>query len=361
MILKNKKALILSSLLILLPIPVGLLLWDRFPEQMAIHWGINGQADGYASVPFAVFVLPLILLAGHWLCILFTSLDKRNQNRNHKPMLLMLSLMPVISNLTSGILYALALGADFSATSVMNGAFGLMFIVLGNYMPKCRMNSTMGIKVPWTYSSEENWNATHRFGGKVWVIGGLIMVFGALLPGEWGIAVMFVDIVVLCVIPIVYSYRFYKKELAEGKVLTTGYSTIDKKILKGSGIFLVVILIFVAYVMFAGDITYHYREDHLFIEASMYNDHVVYYDDMESVQWHEGNIPGLRVGGFGSARLLMGFFENEEFGTYTRYTYTKPEACVLVQVKNRILVLSGETYEETQALYQNLLVLTQTE
>ena len=86
MILKNKKALILSSLLILLPIPVGLLLWNHFPEQMAIHFGITGQADGYASVPFAVFVPPLILLAGHWLCILGTCLDKRNRDRNQKPL-----------------------------------------------------------------------------------------------------------------------------------------------------------------------------------------------------------------------------------------------------------------------------------
>ena len=79
MILKNKKLLVLTSLLTLLPIPVGLLLWDRFPETIAIHFGITGQADGFASVPVAVFVPPLIMLAGQWLCILATSLDKGNK------------------------------------------------------------------------------------------------------------------------------------------------------------------------------------------------------------------------------------------------------------------------------------------
>ena len=66
----------------------------------------------------------------------------------------------------------------------------------------------------------------------------------------------------------------------------------------------------------------------------------------------------MRVGGYGSFRLLMGWFENEEFGTYIRYTYYDPEACVVVSTSDKTLVLSAETYEETQKLYENLLVLT---
>ena len=60
MILKNKKLLIITSLLTLLPIPVGLLLWNRFPETMAIHWGFSGEADSFASIPTAVFLPPLL-------------------------------------------------------------------------------------------------------------------------------------------------------------------------------------------------------------------------------------------------------------------------------------------------------------
>lgn len=361
MILKNKKALILSSLLILLPIPVGALLWDKFPEQMAVHFGITGQADGYASIPFAVFFPPLSMLAAHWLCILATNLDKRNRNRNQKPLALVLWITPILSILTSGILYALALGADLCVTSLMTGAIGLMFAVIGNYLPKCRMNSTVGIKVPWAYSSEENWAATHRFGGKVWVIGGIVTALGALIPGEWGVTVMITAMVTLAVLPIVYSYRFYKKELAAGKDLKAGYSPTDKKIMKASGIFVVIILIFVAFVMFYGDIDYIFREDYLLIDSNMYTDHVLYYDTIESLELREGSVSGSRVGGFGSARLLMGYFQNDELGTYIRYTYVSPDACVLAHTKDRTYVLSGKTLEDTQALYQNLLVLTETE
>lgn len=359
MIRNHKKLLILTSLLTLLPIPVGLLLWSRFPETMTVHWGITGQADGYASPNLVVFGLPLIMLAVQWLCIFFTALDKGNHGHNRKMFRLVLWIIPIISNLSLLGLYAFALDVKFSPVVWTVVPMGLLFALIGNYLPKTRMNSTMGIKVPWAYSSEANWNATHRFAGKVWVIGGILVALCGLLPLGWAVSGMIVFMVVLCVLPIVYSYRFYKKEKAEGKVQSTGYSATDKKILKGSGIFLIVFTVFILVVLFYGDITYAFREDYLLIDTNMYSDYIVYYDTIDHVEFREGNVPGLRVGGYGSFRLLMGYFENEEFGTYTRYTYYKPEACVVLTKGEKRIVLSGETFEETESLYRNLLVLTQ--
>ena len=96
----------------------------------------------------------------------------------------------------------------------------------------------------------------------------------------------------------------------------------------------------------------------LFVDTNMYTDYTLRYEKIDAVELREGNVPGLRVGGYGSFRLLMGFFENEEFGTYTRYTYFKPEACVVITSGENKIVLSGETYEETETLYLNLLDLT---
>ena len=358
MLKQYKKSLILTSLLTLLPIPIGLLLWNRFPETMAVHFGITGEADGYASPNFAVFALPLLMLAFHWLCIFFTARDKGNQGKNQKMFHIVLWTIPIISNLSLLGLYAFALDVEFSPVVWTVVPMGLLFALIGNYLPKTRMNSTMGIKVPWAYSSEENWNATHRFAGKVWVIGGILVALCGLLPHVWAISAMIVFMVVLCVLPIVYSYRFYRKEKAEGKVQSTGYSATDKKILKGSGVFLIVFTIFILFVLFYGDITYSFREDYLFVESNMYTDYVLRYEKIDDLEFREGNVPGLRVGGYGSFRLLMGFFENEEFGTYTRYTYYKPEACVVVTSGDKKIVLSGKTYEETESLYQNLLILT---
>ena len=142
MILKNKKLLLITSLLTLLPIPIGLLLWNRFPETIAIHFGITGQADGFSSVPYAVFVPPLLILAVHWLCILAAALDKSNKERNQKLQSIVLWIIPLISNLCSGCMFALALGLEFSPVVWTLVPMGLLFLVIGNYMPKTRMNAT---------------------------------------------------------------------------------------------------------------------------------------------------------------------------------------------------------------------------
>lgn len=346
MILKNKKALILSSLLILLPIPVGLFLEKRFPAEFL---------DGFG---YTMWLPSLSLLLGHWLCIGITAFDPSNKNRNRKPLTVVLWIMPLMSNLICGMLYALLLGAEFSPASWMTAAFGLMFAAIGNYLPKVRMNSTMGIKIPWTYSSEENWEATHRFAGKVWFAGGLLMLFGVLLPEKAAIRVMLLAVLVLVVIPVWYSWRFYQKERAEGKVGKAGYGPADKKIMKVSLVLLAALLVFVAAILFVGELSYRFEEDTFTVEADWYSDLTVRYENIETVEYRDENVPGMRVGGFGSMRLLMGFFRNEEFDTYTRYTYYRPEACVVLKTERQTIVLSGETAEQTREIYQTLLEKT---
>ena len=355
MILKNKKLLVITSLLTLLPIPVGLLLWDKFPETMAIHFGFTGQADGFASVPFAVFVLPLCLLLGHWVCIFFTALDKGNKNRNQKLQTIVLWVIPLIGNLSCLGIYALSLGWEFSPVAWTMIPMGILFAVIGNYLPKTRMNSTMGIKIYWTYTSEANWNATHRFGGKVWLIGGIIIALCGLLPHGWAVSIMLVSVMILVVLPIIYSWRFYKQEKAEGKELTTQWKTMNPKTRKLSIVAAILLAVFLTVVLFCGEITYDFQEYWLKVDSNMYTGYVIRYEEIRDVEFREGSVPGLRVGGYGSFRLLMGFFENEEFGTYTRYTYYKPEACVVVTTGGKTVVLSGKTYTETQKLYQQLL------
>ncbi len=351
---KNKKLLAITSMITLLPILLGLLLWNQFPDRITTHWNMAGQADGFSSAAFAVFVPPLLMLAGHWFCIFCTSLDKGNQGRNKKPMALMYWIMPVISNISSMTMYGLALGWEFSPTSLMIVPIGLMFAAIGNYLPKMKMNATMGIKVPWAYSSEENWNATHRFGGRLWLAGGLIVALGGLLPAEVGIWVTIIVLFAITIIPIVYSWRCYKMQKARGDVLLPFPGT-NSTLTKLSLIFAVCILLFVAVLMFTGDIDVLFGDASFTIEASFYQDLTVDYDVIQSVELREGNVPGMRVGGFGSFRLLMGFFQSEEFGIYTRYTYYKPEVCMILTTERQTLVLSGRNADETQAIYQTLL------
>ena len=357
--LKNyKKTIIVSSLVTLLPILIGLLLWNKLPEQFATHWGMDGQADGYSSLPFAVFFPPMIMLAIQWLCIWFSAKDPGNKNRNRKPLVMVLWIVPVISNLCCVLMYALALGAEFSIANVMVVAIGLMFAVIGNYLPKCKMNATIGIKVPWAYSSPENWNATHRFGGKVWVIGGIVIALGSFLPGETAFWVMLVSILVLAFIPMIYSYCYYRRQKENGDALLP-FPKWNTKVGKVSLVLLVLVLIFVVAILFTGNIDVAFEEDYFSINASYYNDLTVFYDVIEAVEYREGNVGGVSKFGFGSLRLLMGNFQNEEFGNYTRYTYYRPEACVVLTVTGeKTLVLSGETKADTNTIYQELLLKT---
>ncbi len=352
--LKNIKLLLLTSLMTLLPILVGLLLWNQFPDRITTHWNLAGQPDGFSSVAFAVFVPPLMMLAGHWICILTTALDKGNQGRNKKPLALMYWIMPVISNISSLTMYGLALNWEFSPAALMIIPLGLMFAVIGNYLPKVKMNSTMGIKVPWAYTSEENWNATHRLGGRLWLAVGLAVAMGGLLPGDLCFWVIIVAFAVMTTVPVVYSWRYYKMQKARGDALLP-FPGANSKLTKVSLIFLTLTLVFVAVLMFAGEIDVVFEEHSFTIEASFYNDLTVDYAVIQSVELREGNIPGTRMGGFGSFRLLMGFFRNEEFGTYTRYTYYEPESCIILTTDRQTLVLSGASAAETQALYQKLL------
>lgn len=358
MIRQHKKTLILSSLLTLLPIVVGLLLWNKLPEKMATHWGITGQPDGWSSVPFSVFAIPLIMLAGQWICVLATALDKKNQNQSSKVVGVVLWIIPIVSNLCGAMMYALALGAEFSVSAIMVAALGLMFVFIGNYLPKCKMNSTIGIKVSWAYSSEENWTATHRFGGRVWFLGGVVMILTAFL-GDIGMVLMLIIMVVLCILPIVYSYRYYKMQLDRGDTVSIPPAVANSKAGKWSMVIVAAILAATAMIMLTGNIALQYGEDSFTIEASYYDDLTVDYDAIEAIEYRDGNVPGSHVGGFGSFRLLMGYFENEEFGTYTRYTYYKPEACVILKASGRTLVISGKDAQETAAIYDALFAKIQ--
>ena len=208
MIKKNLKTLIVTSILIVLPVLAGIILWDRLPEQMATHWNAAGDIDGWTSKPFTVFGLPLILLAGQWLCVLGTLADPKKENHPTKILHLVLWIIPVLSLVLGTITYATALGKTVQVEVIMPILIGLILAIIGNYMPKCKQNYTIGIKIPWTLNSEENWNRTHRFAGWLWTFSGIVVMLTGFFGGFW----IFLIIVLLMVLaPILYSYLLFRK------------------------------------------------------------------------------------------------------------------------------------------------------
>ena len=208
MIKKHLKTLIITSILTLLPILAGLYLWNTLPEQVPSHWDVNGEIDGWSSKPFFVFGLPCIMLAFQWLCVLGTAADPKRANHSDKVMQLVLWIIPVLSIILSAMTYIVVLGHAVRVEVVMPLIIGLVFTIIGNYLPKCKQSYTVGIKIPWTLHSEENWNRTHRFAGRLWLVCGFGIMLTAFVGGFW----VFLPIVLVMVLaPMVYSYLLHRK------------------------------------------------------------------------------------------------------------------------------------------------------
>lgn len=360
MLKRNKGKLIASSIVILLPMLFGFFGGTLLPETFAVHWGLDGQADGFGSASI-FFILPPILLAIHWLCMIFTAVVDKDVEQNKKMLGIMFWIIPTISLVSCGMVVSSALGYTANAFSLVCLLLGVMFIVIGNYMPKTVRSLTTGIKIKWTYSSDENWNATHRFTGKVYVAIGFASLLCMPLPMKALPILFFAIILIGVLLPVIYSYRFYKKELAAGKVTEESLKNEYGKLVKNNKVAIVVstvliaaIAIIVPILMLTGKIETELGDNALTVKASFAKDLTVKYEDIDAIEYREEGVDGQRVMGYGSARLLLGTFQNEEFGTYTRYTYTGKKPCVVMNVDGKTVVLSTGDASSTKEIYERI-------
>ena len=206
----NKKLLLLTSIVILFPILWGVTIWSQLPNQIPIHFNVADQADNFQSKPLVVFGLPLFLLLVHLFVIFVTARDPKNQTMNEKMGKVIYWLTPIVSLSISYLIYSKALGSTTNPSIFVSALLGLIFVIMGNYMPKLKVNHTVGIRLPWTLQSEDNWHKTHRLAGKLWVLGGLILLLEAGLQ----FAISYVLVLVLLaivLIPVMYSYQLSRK------------------------------------------------------------------------------------------------------------------------------------------------------
>ena len=212
--MKYKTPIIITSLILLIPMFVGFFLWNQLPEELPIHFNAQGIADNYASKPFVVFMFPLVLLALHLLCTFITLHDPKKQNINDKVFLLILMIPPMISMIGGVLSYSQALGMELSVNLLIYLFLGILFIVVGNYLPKSRQNYTVGIKLPWTLNDTENWNKTHHFAGILWMLCGVLLLVNAF----FNIMLLPLIVILLAVgLPTIYSFLLHQKQEKEKK------------------------------------------------------------------------------------------------------------------------------------------------
>ena len=210
-----RKHIIISSLLILSPILIGLLLWNRLPDRIPTHFGFSGEADQYSSKAFSVFFMPVFLLFIHWLMIWGTMMDPKHEKVSDRIYIMIIYSVPIISVFTNLMIYLKALYQNFDITRAIMCLVSVIFIVIGNYLPKTRQNYTIGIKLPWTLEDPQNWDKVHRLGGYLFVGAGVAMFISIFLPGHSMIYVMLIVTILAAVIPVIYSYRLYKEKKAD--------------------------------------------------------------------------------------------------------------------------------------------------
>jgi len=199
---------------ILIAIAASPYFYQHFPEQVATHWNFQGQPDGYSGRAFAAFFFPALILGIYLLITLIPLIDPRKDrykdfSRPYNNIRLSIVFFFVA-------VYALAslngIGYNLPVQIIMPVGVGLLFIILGNIMPKMRRNWFVGIRTPWTLSSETVWNKSHRFGGKMFVLAGIIMILSTVMPPVWYAPLFFGSVVLISLGTIFYSWWVWKKE-----------------------------------------------------------------------------------------------------------------------------------------------------
>ncbi|MGB5823983.1 MAG: SdpI family protein [Proteocatella sp.] len=203
-----RNIILITSILTVVPIIAGILLWDKMPDQVVTHWGSDNVANGWSSKTFAVFGIPLMLLAVHLFTVFITLNDPKKKNIGSKMLSMVFWIVPVISIITCLSIYGIAVGLNINIGFVINILIGALFIVIGIYMPSIKQNYTVGIKLPWTLNNEENWDKTSKFSGKLWVAGGVSALVNSYFQSTF---ILLIIITVISVIPVIYSFLLYKK------------------------------------------------------------------------------------------------------------------------------------------------------
>lgn len=188
--------------------------YPALPEQMPTHWNIKGEVDGYSHKSVAVLIIPLLPLGIYLLMTFLPKIDPKKENYSKfAPSYEKMRMATVIVMMVVSILPILAaVGYHFDVEFIIKGAVALLFIVMGNYMSKIKYNYLVGFRLPWTLASENVWNKTHRFGGKLMVMGGCVSLLSVFFSGTLGFIIFMIGIFLPMILTMVYSYLVYNKE-----------------------------------------------------------------------------------------------------------------------------------------------------
>lgn len=206
--IKFKKESVISVIIsILLFALVNLLFYKKMPETLPTHWGFNNKIDGYSSKFTTLITTPLLLIFLNIFSCFMLDNDPKNKDKNNFVITIGKATIPLVMLITFVISVFYGLGKKINVMVIIYIFVGFLLILIGNYLPKTKRNYTVGIKLPWTLNSDENWNKTHRLAGYFFILGGIFFLLTPFIGNEY---LIFLTFMIIGIIPAIYSFYLYK-------------------------------------------------------------------------------------------------------------------------------------------------------
>ena len=214
--MNTRTTIIIASIMIVGAALVGVALWNQLPDPMASHWNANDQVNGYISRFWGVFLMPLLTTGLFLLFLAIPKIDPLKANIAQFRdvfnlfIVLFVGFMLYIYFLT--LLWNLGY-TGFNMSNAMLPALGILYFFIGYMLRKAKRNFFIGIRTPWTLSSDTVWDETHRVGSVLFMIAGALAFLGAFVGGKTAFWFVFVPIMVSALVTLVYSYVLYQREI----------------------------------------------------------------------------------------------------------------------------------------------------
>ncbi len=197
--------------IVLLPFVYLAYVWQDLPEIVPMHWNIKGEIDRYGDKTELIFIPFLLPLLVYIIFLVVPKIDPKNKlnKMGNKLQALKFILTTFMSVLALFIIYSVK-NQSISNPNYIILLLGLLYLILGNYFKTIKANYFIGIRTPWTLENETVWKKTHELGGKMWFIGGLLIVISSLLLDKQTNFIIFIVITaIITIVPIIYSYTTF--------------------------------------------------------------------------------------------------------------------------------------------------------
>lgn len=213
--MSTKTTSILVISLIAIAVIAGVVLWNQFPEQMASHWNVNDQADDYMPKFWGVFLMPIISLGMLILFLVIPNIDPLKANIAEFRNIFNLFILLIVAFMlyVHGLTLAWNMGnQSFKMSAAMLPFLGILFIFIGYMLRQAKRNFFIGIRTPWTLSSDTVWNKTHQLGSVLFMVSGALAFVGSFLGGTLAFWLFFIPLTGSVLFLILYSYILYRNE-----------------------------------------------------------------------------------------------------------------------------------------------------